>query len=51
MDEEEGDELREAEEVCKRFLAWDLQTGPETREDVREKLGQVLGRVSEEEEM
>ncbi|KAK7681541.1 hypothetical protein QCA50_015273 [Cerrena zonata] len=48
MDEEERDELREAEDVCKRFLAWDLQTEGETSEDVKEKLGEVLGRMGEE---
>lgn len=45
MDEEERLDLEEAEEVCRRFLRWDLKAEAE-REDgrVKEKLGHVLGR-------
>ncbi|KAI0076331.1 hypothetical protein K474DRAFT_1708271 [Panus rudis PR-1116 ss-1] len=45
MNEDERAELAEAEEVCKQFLAWDLQTEPEVDEDVKEKLGEILGRA------
>jgi DNA mismatch repair protein MSH5 len=49
MNEEERLDLVEAEEVCRRFLRWDLKDEAE-REDgrVKVKLGHVLGRVSNE---
>ena len=44
MTPEERQELEDAEEVCRRFLAWDLD--PERAEDrpVRDILAEVLGR-------
>ena len=44
MNEEERLDLAEAEEVCRRFLKWDLKAEAE-REDgrVKAKLGHVLG--------
>ncbi|CAL1712854.1 unnamed protein product [Somion occarium] len=48
MNEGERTELAQAEEVCKRFLAWDLQTEMEGEEDVNEKLAAVLGRAPDE---
>ena len=49
MNEEERLDLAEAEEVCRRFLRWDLKAEAE-REDgmVKAKLGHVLGRDSDE---
>ncbi|KAI0670991.1 DNA mismatch repair protein MutS [Trametes maxima] len=43
----ERQELQEAEEVCRRFLAWDLSQGVEGGEvvPVRNKLAEVLGRA------
>lgn len=40
MLEKEKQELREAEEICRRFLAWDLSDG---NEDTMTRLGEVLG--------
>jgi len=49
MTEDERVELEEAEEVCRKFLAWDLEAGNEdTREEVRETLTKVVGRVMED---
>ena len=42
MDEAERDELREAEEVCKRFLGWDLSSACGGDDDVKGRLGRVL---------
>jgi len=49
MSEEERLDLAEAEEVCRRFLRWDMKAEAE-REDgsVKVKLGHVLGRDSDE---
>ena len=49
MNEEECLDLADAEEVCRRFLRWDLKAEAE-RDDgrVKEKLGHVLGRNSDE---
>ncbi|KAI0643124.1 DNA mismatch repair protein MutS [Trametes meyenii] len=43
----ERQELEEAEEVCRRFLAWDLSEGVEGEKSasVRDKLAEVLGRA------
>ena len=42
MDEAERDELREAEEVCKRFLGWDLSSALGGDDDVKGRLGRVV---------
>ena len=43
MDEAERDELREAEEVCKRFLGWDLSSSAcGGDDDVKGRLGRVV---------
>ena len=49
MSEVERLDLAEAEEVCRRFLRWDLKAEAK-REDgrVKVKLGHVLGRESDE---
>ena len=48
MTDEEKADLEDAEEVCRRFLAWDLEA---SRGDVtgiiKEKFAQVLGREEE----
>lgn len=46
MSEAERKELEEAEEVCRRFLAWNLaETGwKDEGKDVRQMLAEVLGR-------
>ena len=49
MDEEERRDLAEAEEVCRRFLRWDLKAEAEKEDGrVKAKLGYVLGRDSDE---
>ncbi|KAF9554712.1 hypothetical protein CPC08DRAFT_744416 [Agrocybe pediades] len=52
MTEAERLELEDAEAVCRRFLAWDLKADAEQELGegyVKRKLGEVLGRVEEEE--
>ncbi|KAI0770485.1 DNA mismatch repair protein MutS [Fomes fomentarius] len=46
MTDEERNELEEAEEVCRRFLAWDLTPGRDStsQPSVREGLTEILGR-------
>lgn len=46
MTDEERNELEEAEEVCRRFLAWDLTPGRDIsrQSSVREALTEILGR-------
>lgn len=46
MTEKERQELEEVENVCRRFLAWDLKADMESEEDVevQRKLAIVLGR-------
>ena len=49
MDEEERLDLAEAEEVCRRFLKWDLKAEAERGDGrVKVKLGHILGRNSDE---
>ena len=47
MTEDEKVELAEAEEICRKFLAWDLET--ET-EGVKARLAVTLGRAEEPDE-
>ncbi|KAK7056881.1 hypothetical protein VNI00_002598 [Paramarasmius palmivorus] len=42
MTEKEKEDLEEAEVICRRFLAWDIQG--DDGEDVKRKLGEVLGK-------
>ncbi|THV00846.1 hypothetical protein K435DRAFT_750810 [Dendrothele bispora CBS 962.96] len=42
MSKEDVRDLEDAEAVCRRFLAWNLQ---EEQEDVKTRLGKVLGKV------
>lgn len=45
MTPEECVDLEDAEEVCRRFLAWDLEAARgSARGEVKDALGQVLGR-------
>ena len=45
MTDKERMELEEAEEVSRRFLAWDLEaTREEADRNVKEVLGKVIGR-------
>ncbi|KAH9941054.1 muts domain V-domain-containing protein [Amylocystis lapponica] len=45
MDDDERRALEEAEEVCRRFLAWDLaRDGERVQRSVKEVLAEVLGR-------
>ena len=44
MDAQERAELAEAEEVVRKFLAWDLNGGAEADGGVKTKLAQILGR-------
>ena len=47
MTEDEKAELEDAETVCRRFLAWDLEDREGLREcDVKAKLAEVLGKGS-----
>lgn len=41
MSEKEIVELEEAEEICRKFLKWNLGDGDV---DIKKKLGEVLGR-------
>lgn len=47
MTEKERHELEEAEEVCRKFLAWELSPtdGAGSQESVRDRLVEVLGRT------
>jgi len=45
MAEDEKFELAEAEEVCRKYLAWDLQPGSNERDGVKERLAAVLVRL------
>lgn len=48
MTDKERQELQEAEDICRRFLAWDLQADEEIAEgEVKRKLAVVLGRETE----
>ena len=49
MKSEEVDDLAQAEEVCRRFMEWDLSdaTGLDTVEAVKAKLAEVLGKIEE----
>ncbi len=49
MTEKELQDLEEAEEVCRRFLAWDLEVDKEHVGDggVKRKLAAVLGKTEE----
>ena len=49
MKPEEVDDLAQAEEVCRRFMEWDLSdaTGLDTVEAVKAKLAEVLGKIEE----
>jgi len=44
MTEEETDDLKEAEIVCRRFLAWNLEQTEKENASVKGKLAEVLGR-------
>ena len=45
MTAEERADLEDAEEVCRKFLAWKLEPSRDTTEgSVKDKLAQVLGR-------
>ena len=49
MNEEERLDLAEAEEICRRFLRWDLKAEAERQDGrVKARLGHVLGRDSDE---
>ncbi len=48
MTEEERGQLEEAEAVCRRFIAWDLQAEAEDPSDIHRKLATVLGITVEE---
>ncbi|KAL4267599.1 DNA mismatch repair MutS family protein [Pleurotus pulmonarius] len=43
MTEEERGQLEEAEAICRRFIAWDLQAEAEDPSDIHRKLATVLG--------
>ncbi|KAI0755181.1 DNA mismatch repair protein MutS [Daedaleopsis nitida] len=47
MTEKERHELEDAEEVCRKFLAWELSStdGAGSQESVRDRLAEVLGRT------
>lgn len=45
MDEKERDELRAAEEICRRFLAWQLDE--EDGKSTKDKLADILGKELE----
>ena len=47
MTEAECAELEDAEAICRRFLAWDLEKAEEDicEGEAKEKLGEILGRV------
>lgn len=52
MSEEERADLEDAEEVCRRLLAWDfdgMESEGAGEDSVRVRLGQVLGRNGIEE--
>ena len=44
MTEAETDDLKEAEIVCRKFLAWDLDQTEKENVSVKGKLAEVLGR-------
>lgn len=44
MSEDERKDLEDAEDVCRRFLAWDLSRDDEKGRSVRQVLADVLGR-------
>lgn len=45
MTEQERAEFGEAEEVCRRFLAWDMEAAKDdTKSEVKVMLGKVIGR-------
>lgn len=46
MSDTERHELEEAEEVCRKFLAWDLsrERDDECKTSLRDELAEVLGR-------
>jgi DNA mismatch repair protein MSH5 len=46
MTDKERADLEDAEAVCRRFLAWDLDVDQE--ENVRERLKTCLGRTTKE---
>ena len=47
MTEEERIDLERAEDVCRRFLTWDLEVAKEDEDvDVKQVLRQVLGKDS-----
>ena len=54
MTDDERRDLEDAEEVCRRFLAWNLARNddgdddPELRRDVKRRLVRVLGREAAE---
>ena len=54
MTDDERRDLEDAEEVCRRFLAWDLvrddeaNSDPDLRQDVKKRMAQVLGRETAE---
>ncbi|KAH8104687.1 DNA mismatch repair protein MutS [Cristinia sonorae] len=45
MDEAERAELGQAEDVCRRFLAWDLTRKGDDEVDVKTRLADILGRM------
>ena len=48
MTDKERLEFEEAEEVCRKFLAWDFDTAKDdSRGNIKEILGKVLGRDTE----
>jgi DNA mismatch repair protein MSH5 len=50
MTEQEINEFAEAEEVCRRFLAWDMEAAKDdTKSEVKATLGKVIGRYVPEE--
>jgi DNA mismatch repair protein MSH5 len=48
MTDQEQADLEDAEGICRRFLAWDLDADQE--DDVRTKLGSCLGRKNLDED-
>ena len=54
MTDDERRDLEDAEEVCRRFLAWNLARSddgdddPDLRRDVKRRLARVLGREAAE---
>lgn len=46
MGENERNDLEEAEQICRRFLQWNLEEDSQT--DVRKRLADVLGRKGED---